>query len=146
MARLNITIPDELYRALGRWRSRVNISRVCQEAIAREVAKLEELPRAATELEALVERLRREKAGADQFWFAQGVTEAIAWTRDAPYEELRRWGEAGGEEAPRLADGCRGLQNALRRYRQDPAFAKKTYVEGWVAGAREVWQRVKDKV
>ena len=58
MARLNITIPDELYAALEPWRDHINISRVCQEALAREVAKLNDLPRQAAELADLVERMQ----------------------------------------------------------------------------------------
>lgn len=142
MARLNITIPDELYRALEKWRDRLNISRLCQEAIAREVAKLEDLPRQAAELETLVERLRQEKALAERFWFAQGVTDGIAWTRGASYGELRLWGETGRLEPPEPE----ALQSALRRYRGDPAFEGETYRQGWAAGVKEVWQRVKDKV
>lgn len=69
MARLNITISDELYAALQTWRDRINISKICQEAIAKEVAKLEDLPRQAVELETLIDRLREEKAQSDKTYF-----------------------------------------------------------------------------
>lgn len=146
MARLNITIADELYDALEKWRDRLNISRVCQEAIAREVAKLEELPRAAAELEALVERLHQEKAVTERFWFAQGVTDGIAWTRGAPYAELRRWGELGAVDQAGDDGGSRALETARRRYAKQADFDDKALMEGWLAGVREVWQRVKDRV
>ena len=41
MARLNITVPDELYERIEKWRERLNLSRICQDAIGREIDKLE---------------------------------------------------------------------------------------------------------
>ena len=145
MARLNITIPDDLYAALERWRDRLNISKICQDAIAKEVAKLEDLPRQAAELEALVERLREEKDRAERRYFAQGMTDGIAQARGMSYRELRRWavpdsggGAAGGDSGV--------LLTALRRYGDEPTFDEHAYIEGWKVGVGEVWQRVKDKV
>ena len=56
MPRLNITIPDELHQRLARWRDRVNVSRICQESITRELDKLEELP---AEVQAMQRALAR---------------------------------------------------------------------------------------
>ena len=146
MPRLNITIPDELYAALEPWRHRLNVSKICQEALTREIAKLNDLPRQAEELADLVERLQQEKALADRFAFAQGVSDGVTWSRGASYGELRRWGECGEAAAPGTGDGEQALQTALQRYRDDPAFDERTYREGWCAGIQEVWQRVRDNV
>ena len=146
MARLNITIPDELYAALEMWRGRINISKVCQEAIAKELAKLQDLPRQAVELDTLVDRLREEKATSDKAFFAQGVSDAIAWARGAPYQELRLCGEHGQHEGRGRDRWPEALQRALRRYASDPTFDEAAYAQGWLAGVSEVWQRVKDKV
>ncbi len=145
MARLNITIPDELYTALEPWRDHINISKVCQEALTREVAKLNDLPRQAAELAALVERLQQEKAHAEKFAFGQGLTDSVAWARGASYAELRRWGELGKTGAARASDNG-ALEAALRRHRDDPGFDERAYREGWMMGIKEVWQRVRDKV
>lgn len=145
MARLNITIPDELYAALQPWRDHINISKVCQEALAREVAKLNDVPRQAAELAVLVERMQQEKAHAEKFAFAQGLTDSVTWARGASYAELRRWGEFGEKAASRGGiDGA--LQDALQRYRVDTSFDEQSYRQGWVTGIGEVWERVRDKV
>ena len=145
MARLNITIPDELYVALEPWRDHINISRVCQEALAREVAKLNDLPRQAAELADLVERMQQEKATAEKFAFGQGLTDSITWARGATYAELRRWGEHG--EAHGAGAGKNGaLEAAIQRHQDDVSFDERAYREGWVMGTKEVWQRVRDKV
>ncbi len=101
MAQLNITIPDELYAALQTWRGRINISKIFQKAIAREIAKLEDLPRQAAELEVIVDRLREEKARSEKAYFAQGVSDGITWARGAPYQELRLWREPGRQSDSR---------------------------------------------
>lgn len=145
MARLNITIPDELYAALAPWRDHINISKVCQEALAREVAKLNDLPRQAAELAALVERMQQEKANAEKFAFGQGLTDSIAWARGASYAELRRWGEFG-ENGAAPAGGTGVLEASMERHRNEPSFDERAYREGWVMGVKEVWQRVRDKV
>lgn len=145
MARLNITIPDDLYAALEPWRDQINISKVCQDALAREVAKLNDLPRQAAELTALVERMQQEKASAEKFAFAQGLTDSVAWARGASYTELKRWGELDAADHPRAGDNG-ALETDLQRHRNDPAFDEQAYRQGWVMGAREVWQRVRDKV
>lgn len=146
MARLNITIPDELYAALEMWRGRINISRVCQEAIAKELAKLQDLPRQAAELETLVDRLREEKATADRAFFAQGVSDGIAWARGASYQELRLRGERDQPDWRVQDSWPDALRRSARRYASDPVFDEETYAKGWLAGVAEVWQRVKDKV
>ena len=145
MARLNITIPDDLYAALEPWRDQINISKVCQDALAREIAKLNDLPRQAAELTALVERMQQEKASAEKFAFAQGLTDSVAWARGASYTELKRWGEHDATDHPRAGDNG-ALETDLQRHRNDPAFDEQAYRQGWVMGAREVWQRVRDKV
>jgi post-segregation antitoxin (ccd killing protein) len=145
MARLNITIPDELYASLAPWRDHINISKVCQEALTRELAKLNDLPRQAAELSDLIDRLHLEKANAEKFAFAQGLTDSVTWTRGASYAELRRWGELGEAGAARADDNA-AFEAALQRHRDEPAFDERAYREGWMMGIKEVWQRVRDKV
>ncbi|MGH3111083.1 MAG: hypothetical protein ACRDQT_09220 [Gaiellaceae bacterium] len=143
MARLTISVPDELHRSLERFRGRLNVSRVCQEALAKEIAKLEQLPRGAIELEELVDRLREEKAASDKQWFAQGVTDGISWTRGAAYPELL----VAADPARALGtEGKAAVRAALRRRRQSPGFDEVSYVAGWRTAAAEVWARVKETV
>ncbi len=41
MANLTITISDELYTRMEQWRDRINISQVCEKALAKETHRLE---------------------------------------------------------------------------------------------------------
>jgi predicted CopG family antitoxin len=143
MARLTISIPDELHRSLERFRERLNISKVCQEALAKEIAKLEQLPRGALELEEMVERLRDEKAAADKHWFAQGVTDGISWTHGAAYPELLA---AADPTSPLRKAGQAAVRAGIQRRRRSAGFDEASYVAGWRTAAAEVWARVKETV
>ena len=45
MARnITITVSEDLWAAIQRWRDRIAVSKVCQDALANEVAKFESLP------------------------------------------------------------------------------------------------------
>jgi len=143
MARLTISVPDDLHRSLERFRDRLNISRICQDALSKEIAKLEQLPTAALELEEMVDRLRSEKAVADRQWFAQGVTDGISWTRGAPYEELL----AAAEPAQPLGqEGKAAVRAGAQRHRRRPGFDEESYVSGWRTAAAEIWARVKETI
>jgi hypothetical protein len=143
MARLTISVPDELHRSLERFRDRVNISKICQDALAKEIAKLEQLPRGALELEEMVDRLRNEKAAADRQWFAQGVTDGISWTRGTPYPELLAAADPARQLGP---EGQAAVRVGMKRHRRSPGFDEESYVAGWRTAAAEVWARVRETV
>ena len=45
MARnITITVSEDLWNAIQRWRDRLAVSKICQDALANEVAKFESLP------------------------------------------------------------------------------------------------------
>jgi hypothetical protein len=143
MPRLTISVPDELRRALERYRDRINVSKICQDALAKEIAKLEQLPRGALELEELVDRLRDEKAAADRQSFAQGVTDGITWTRGAPYEELLA---AADPARPLGKEGKAAVRAGAKRHRGTAGFDEDSYLAGFRTAAVEVWARVKETV
>lgn len=146
MARLNITVPDDLYDKIQRWRERLNLSKICQEALAAEIAKLEAIPKAALEMEALVERLKREKGKAGRAWFRRGVFEGMEWGRRASYADLKRWGQAKPEELLKASSPPEVLRPYIRQHVKDPLWEYRPFAEGWLSGVQEVWRRVKDHV
>jgi hypothetical protein len=143
MARLTISIPQELHDRLDGWRDRLNISRVCQEALEREVRRLEEVPTDAMALGALVERLSREKADGERQWFAQGVSDGMTWARGAAYADLRDLSESG---SPSSAGGADDIERAMAAHAGVAGFDPDSYRAGWAFAAAEVWSRVKTKL
>jgi post-segregation antitoxin (ccd killing protein) len=78
-AKVSITMSDELYQRLGKVRDKFNISGICQEALDREI-KIEELALKGADDEAIIERLKLEKAkrglSSRQEGRKQGITSA----------------------------------------------------------------------
>jgi hypothetical protein len=142
LARLNITVPDELYQRVERWRERINLSRVCQDAIARELDKLEQLPDEVQSMHAALTRLGREKAKVDRTCFRKGVFDGLEWARGAEYGLLRRWGERQGDEAFDEALAGPAAESASQ-HEEDPSWDARPYAEGWMAGVQQFWQRAR---
>ena len=89
--RINISIPDELYERLQEYKGRVNVSKVCQDAISDVIRKKETFKRSVTEmpeLEEIIERLRKEKNYSRHKVFELGEMVGISWAKQADYETL----------------------------------------------------------
>jgi hypothetical protein len=142
MARLNITVPDELYERVERWRDRINLSRICKEAIARELDKLEQVPDEVRSMHEALTRLGREKAKADRVSFRQGVFDGLEWARGAEYAQLKRWGERAGSGASEEALRSPAAE-AASKHKDDPAWDARPYADGWMAGVQQFWQRAR---
>lgn len=142
MARLNITVPDELYQRVERWRDRLNLSRICQDAIARELDKLEQIPDEVRGMHEALNRLGQEKAKADRSCFRKGVHDGLEWARGAEYSLLKRWGELNDDGA--IEEALRGpaAQSAKTHQNLDSGDTRP-YADGWLAGVQQFWQRAK---
>jgi hypothetical protein len=143
MPRLTVSIPQDLHDRLEHWRDHLNISRVCQRALDREVRRLEELPQDAHALGTLVERLSREKADGDRAWFSQGVADGMTWAQGASYIDLRETAEKGVEATPEITAV---VSRRMSRHEEELGFEPESYIEGWRFAASELWRRVKDKI
>lgn len=146
MARLNITVPSELYNRIEKWRDRLNLSRICQEAIAREIAKLEDIPGEVRELQEVLARLEREKAAMERRWFRQGVQDGLNWGKGADYAALKRWGTAPISPET-IREAVAGVaKDSAGKYTEDPSWDAIPYGEGWLTGVAQLWARVKDRL
>lgn len=144
MARLNITVPDDLYKRVEKWRDRINLSRVCQEAIRRELDKLEQVPEQVREMREALSRLEREKAKIERSCFRKGVYDGLEWARGADYASLKRWGEQP-TTAEALEEVLRGpAARSAAAHHDGPGWVPRSYAEGWIAGVNQFWERAKN--
>jgi hypothetical protein len=143
MARLTVSISQDLHTRLEHWRENLNISRICQEALERELRRLEELPADAVALGDLVKRLSKEKADGDRQWFSQGVADGMSWARGAAYVDLKAAAVGSAEATP-------GAKSALRKgaaaHNGNAGFDSDAYKSGWGFAATEIWRRVESKL
>jgi len=104
MPRLNISVPDDLYKRLDEVRDSLNVSAVCQEALRREISRREPMPSDVDVTEETIERLRSEKEDHERRSRDRGFQVGMEWARRAKYNELHQWGEYEPGRAERLAD------------------------------------------
>lgn len=82
--RLNITIPDELSERLERVRDRINASKVCAQALEREIDMIETKPAVADP--AVQRAIQRLQTTADK-WRVRGAKDGREWALNAATRE-----------------------------------------------------------
>jgi hypothetical protein len=165
MARINLTIPDPLYHRLERLRDRVNVSKVCAVALAKELDMLENTAQtqADSKVQRLVQRVLREREARDR-WYLRGRQDGEAWAMDrASVDELNLMEEDWDEDDIPELDSLDEIdpdeypsfnaKELLDRWvqadRKEGAIVQKSevdwraYVLGWYHGARDLWKKAK---
>lgn len=170
--RLNIYIPDELHRALQAHRERLNVSRICQEALAREVAAVESLLEVDGPLPQLDEeerlsiaaRLRAERERRESYWYDIAYRTAFEWARHhADPEALQAVADGQALDAEPVPGWVEGMQfasppeaaaarawkglhdlavDAARRRTDAPPQDIRAFNRGVRDGSKAVWDAV----
>lgn len=144
MPRITISIPNDLKRRLtdARVKRALNVSRVCQEALRREVRRLLDLPLDLERMETLIDRLRAEHRQRKDRWFELGSRVAREWIEDqAELDELARLGESSME---RRIDRLRHhppapLAAAIADGETEPDFHLGSLLRGFAATLGLMW-------
>jgi hypothetical protein len=164
LARLNLTIPDSLYRHLERWRDRVNVSKVCATALEKELAMLEgTLTTMDPKLQRLVTRLLPVQSRRER-WDERGREDGEIWACEhASLDELRRahdewdnygeweedWDQIDEDNLPSVPASF-DLEEALRKWLAEDAEAgqgggmtvgdKMAYLAEWFDAVGHLWR------
>ena len=154
MARISISVPDELMARMNPVKDGLNISQLCRDAIERRVSAYEATANHRDEeldLEGLILRLREERELAEGKFQKLGKKNAAAWLRTASFFEIRSIGEADlpsdvpKYRLPRSAFGMmkRNMEEGKASYDGVQAVVYKT---AWVDYVRAVWSDVVDRL
>jgi len=90
--RINISIPDSLFDRLQPFKFQINISKLCQGVIEKEIIKKEEFNKRinkAPEMDEIIERLRKEKMIRYEKVAELGWKDGIEWAKIAHYEDIQ---------------------------------------------------------
>jgi hypothetical protein len=165
VARLNLTIPDQLYERLERLRDRVNVSKVCAVALAKELDMLETTSASGTDVKVqrLVQRLLRQRDDRER-WYQRGRHDGETWAIElATPDELRmvseEWNDesiADYEEMDDFIGDDFSTLNVTKRLaywatsdRTDASQQAaeesdwRAYLQGWYHGVRDLWEAAK---
>lgn len=89
--RINISIPDDLYERLQFFKDTINISKLCQHAIEKEVKKKEDFRKRmkeAPEMQEIIQRLRKEAVEKYDIVYKRAIIDGEEWAKTAHYEDL----------------------------------------------------------
>ncbi len=167
MKKFNLSVPDALARKIDDRRDQLgNLSAIFQNALAEKIMKQEEFEerlKGDQDMEAIIARLKREKAQFQNDYFSKGREDGLRWAKAASYKDLeyaRRFDPKGkdGLYDPTipLHDDVLGhyFIDALEAdpltdpgYDEDELneYAKK-WLDGWVEAVHRFWQEVSDKI
>ena len=150
MARISISIPDELAERLEPVKDHLNISQVCREALERRIITFEEAadsPEDETGMESLSSRFREEHRLDEEKMAGLGRRNAASWLRAASYKELQHVIDAGessrkrGSKFPHSA--FRIMKRELRRANGGlEGSAAVAYKTAWLDYVKAVWVQV----
>jgi hypothetical protein len=139
-------LPDDVAQQLECYKDRINVSRVCANAVKQEIHYMQLLERSVQNADANIERLRQEKARAHAEDVHDGRSDAAKHVKEISYTALRAIGarvelsrelEAWLEE--KFHDEHDGESEDLM-----PDFA--IWKAGWLSFMREYWAQVKDQL
>lgn len=142
MARLNLTIPDPLYERMERLRDRVNVSKVCAVALAKELDMLEgsvaggaaaaTSAGAEAKVQRMVQRFLRQRE-AQERWYQRGRHDGEQWAVErASLEELKNVAEEWDEETVVHAPAF----HVLVHEHQYPTLNARELLQQWQADDR----------
>jgi predicted CopG family antitoxin len=163
--KITISVPDDLYAKMDKWKKSFNFSGVFQDAIRERIQRKEDFQKrleSGFDREATIRRLRREKLELEGDYFSMGKEAGIEWAKSAHYGDLQfalGWDPNPGEDPRRL--GRKGMEH-LEEYFSDMiendelmAFEDnrhltnqylERFLKGWKEGVEVFWNDIKDLV
>jgi hypothetical protein len=155
--RINISVPDDLYQKMQSFKDSLNVSKICQDAIRREIMLKELREETVSDIDKLAASFQKErKVYGHGFWeegFKDGTKDAFKtdfqwmytiWThRDAESDD--KLFEMGASK-----ETTEKVQN--EEFETDLGFfidfdhIADLYYSGWVEGFLDVWGRVSKKL
>ncbi|MGD0237177.1 MAG: hypothetical protein ABSC55_21940 [Syntrophorhabdales bacterium] len=91
--RISLSVPDDLRKKMEKWKKEFNFSKVCQEAIEREIAKKERFLEKRDEEETVDDIVAKADLLTDEGQYSFGKELGFYYAKTAPYPEIKRYEE-----------------------------------------------------
>jgi len=88
---ISISLPDKLHERLQKLKDKINVSKLCQDVILKEVKKIEDFRKRihkSAKTEKIIERLSQEKSESDELVYERGRKDGEQWAKTAHYDDL----------------------------------------------------------
>lgn len=173
MTRLGINVPNELVNRLKPFKTSINVSQVCRDALEAQVAAYERADARVEEDEMsdLIQKFRQEIASRELNWESLGHEDAKVWAELGSLDDFENLfyklsfvGRPGMLERPSInivphVDGARGFYERLKenadwaewKYEHDEEVnhvgkAQSEYELAWFSYIRAVWKKIQSAV
>ena len=91
--RVNVSVPDDLHAEMEAYKDRFNYSGLFQEKVRDSIEKVKRfenrLKEATQDMEAIIERLKKEKSEINDYFYERGKKEGLDWAKTAHYSEIQ---------------------------------------------------------
>jgi len=165
--RINISIPEDLYARLSNFKDRLNVSKMCQEAISHAVRIEEIKEKGETNTISLIARLKEESMQYGKEYvekgFECGVRDAYKLSLDNFCEiQYFHEGEYLGqlnEGLPSYKDMFEFASNETKETLEDLSVEShemwgletmlkpdRFFINGWLNGVRHIWEKVRSEI
>lgn len=154
MGRISISLPNNLIAKLEPIKDRINVSRLCREALELRVAAYE---RAAShdgnnlDFDALVHRLRSERDLFGGKFEQLGKNNAATWLATASYLEIQSIASHNHSDGMHRYKLPRGAFNVMKQDMQEESLSCEgiqavVYKTAWLDYVKSVWSEVVDRI
>jgi len=91
--RFTVSIPEDLQEKMQEWKDSFNYSAIFQEAVRKAIERKEnfqeKMKGGDPDMEQVIERLRKEKEGSEEYWFEAGKDEGLSFGKHSHYDEIQ---------------------------------------------------------
>lgn len=146
--RISISVPEELYNDLDAHKERMNVSKICQDAIRREIdmQKLKNMD----DMDSVIERLRSERREHIQWCRDMGAKDGANDAKDLSFDEFQaisKIEECDGDIDALPDSVCDWLNDRLDKLcRIHDTLSTEEYLMGWCECVKAFWEEIKEKL
>jgi len=161
--RYTVSVSDEIAERIDKWKHKISPSEIFREAMVSEIDKREGFQKRIKEdgtMEAVIERLKKEKERSAENFRNQGREEGARWAKAASYEDLvylGNWEYDSENGRDIFSDDFLGeyFEETFKNhpilkadFYSDDMFSDlgEEWMLGWEEGANEVWSAVMEKI
>jgi hypothetical protein len=149
MAKISIHIPDDVLERVRQHKDRLNISKICSNALLKEVEVVSNVPPMVEQTRKLIEKLQKDMHRQQVESFNLGISLAQNFMEKVSYDQLRYWGSIVFSDRKRLV-----LPEEIEDYLEKSSlenkfkspFNRPSFNKGWLTVMRRTWETVKDKI
>lgn len=149
MAKISIHIPDDVLERVRQHKNRLNISRVCSNALLKEVEVVSNVPPMVEQTRRLIDKLKKEMHRQQVESFELGASFAQDFLEKVSYDQLRYWGSVVFSERRRLVlpeEIEDRLEKVSLEKKLKSSLDRSSFNRGWLTVMRRTWETVKDKI